>query len=208
MNVTVRVVNVDVNGRYTSFVCSSLTNPSSISGVAVVRGGVVVSPLRVVTTCCSVFWISVEEFLEQLRNGTGSFPVWFSGGCSVAATWFCGYVPLGGDVWLATFVFKVESLLVIFKLSSSVTISVDCCPTTSGTGGGFGISFICGLSHAAPEWRRGVASLKFGVQLKRCRLSCFQHFSVGLGFVLPDVYSGEAVCLLRLLQGNISLWSG
>ena len=38
-----------------------------------VRSGVVVFPLRVVTTCCSVFWISVEEFLEQLRNGTGSF---------------------------------------------------------------------------------------------------------------------------------------
>ena len=51
---------VDVNGRYISFVCSSRTNPSSISGVAVVRGGVVVYPLEVVTTCCPVFWVLVE----------------------------------------------------------------------------------------------------------------------------------------------------
>ena len=89
---------MDVNGRYTSFVCLSRTNPSSISGVAVVRGGVVVSPLRVVTTCCSVFWVLVEEFLEQSRNGAGSFPGWFPEGCSVVTTWFCGWVPLGGDV--------------------------------------------------------------------------------------------------------------
>ena len=66
---------VEVNGRYISFVCSSRTNVSSISGVAVVRGGVVVSPLRVLTTCCSVFWVLVEEFLEQSKDGTGSFPV-------------------------------------------------------------------------------------------------------------------------------------
>ena len=141
-----------------SFVCSSLTNASSISGVAVVRSGVVVSPLRVVTTCCSVFWISVEEFLEQLRNDTGSFFVWFTEGCSVARTWFCGWVALSGDVWFATFVFKVESLLVSFKLSWSVMVSVGCCQTTSGNGGSFEASFISGLSHAAPEWRRGVAS--------------------------------------------------
>ena len=65
---------VEVNGRCTSFVCSSRTNPSSISGVVVVRGGVVVSPLGVATTCCSVFLILVEVFLEQSRNGTSSFP--------------------------------------------------------------------------------------------------------------------------------------
>ena len=64
---------MDVNGRYISFLCSSRTNPSSISGVAVVRGEVVVSPLRVVTTCCSAFWVLVEEVLEQSRNGTDSF---------------------------------------------------------------------------------------------------------------------------------------
>ena len=164
------------------------------------RGGVVVSPLRVVTTCCSVIWISVEEFLEQSRKRTGSFPVWFPEGCSVVATWFCGWVPLGGDVWLATFVFKVESLLVLFKLSWFVTIFVRCCQTTSGIGGSFDISFISGLSHAAPQWRRGAASLKFGLQLG--------HFSAGIGFVLPVAYSGEVVCLLRLLQGSISLWRG
>ena len=88
---------MDVNGRYTSFVCSSRTSPSSTSGVAVVRVGGVVSPLGVVTTCCSVFWVLVEEFFEQIRNGTGSFPV-FPEDCSVVSTWFCGWVPLGGDV--------------------------------------------------------------------------------------------------------------
>ena len=51
---------VDVNVRYISFVCSSRTSPSSISGVAVVRSGVVVSTLGVVTTCCSVIWVLVE----------------------------------------------------------------------------------------------------------------------------------------------------
>ena len=66
---------MDVNGRYTSFVCSSRTSPSSISEVAVVRGGVVVSPLGVVTTCCFVFWVLVEEFLGQSTNGSGSFSV-------------------------------------------------------------------------------------------------------------------------------------
>ena len=88
---------MDVNGRYTSFVCSSRTSPSSISGVAVVRGAVVVSPLGAVTTCCSLFWALVEDFLEQSRNGTGSIPV-FPEDCSVVSTWFCGWVPLGGDV--------------------------------------------------------------------------------------------------------------
>ena len=63
-----------------------------------VRGGVVVSPLGVVTTCCSVFRVLVEEFLEQSRNDTGSFPVWFPEDCSVVSTSFCGWVPLDGDV--------------------------------------------------------------------------------------------------------------
>ena len=172
------------------------------------RGGVVVSPLRVVTTWCSVVWVLVEEFLEQSRNCAGSFAVWFPEGCSLATTWFCGWVPLGGDVWLSTFVFQVESLLVIFKLSWFVTISVGCCRTTSGIGGSLDNSFVSGLSHAAPQWRRGVVSLKFGLQLGHSRLSYFEHFSVEHGFVLPVVYSVEAVCLLRLLQSSISLWSG
>ena len=199
---------VDVNGRYIWFVCSSRTNTSSISGVGVVRGGVVVSPLRVVSTCCSVFWVLEKEFLEQSRSGTGSFPVWFLEGCSVATTWFCGWVPLVSNVWLATFVFKVEPLFVLFKLSWFVTISVGCCQTTSEIGGCLVISFVSGLSRASPEWRLGVVSLKFGLQLRHSRLSYFEHFSVELGFVLPVVSSVEAVCLLRLLQGSFSLWSG
>ena len=114
---------------------------------------------------------------------------------------------LGGDVWLATLVFTAESLLVLFKLSWSLMISVGCCQTTSGIGGSFDISFVSGLSRAAPEWRHGVFSLKFGLQLRYCRLSCFEHYSVDLGSVLPVVYFVEAVGLLHLLQGSISLWS-
>ena len=173
-----------------------------------VRGGVVVSPLRVVITFCSVFSVLVEELLEQLRNGTGSFPVWFLEGFSVASTWFCGLAPSGGDVWLATFFFTVESLLVLFKSSWLVMISVGCCQTTSGIGGSLDISFVSGLSYAALEWIRGVLRLKFGLQLGHSHLSCFEHYSVDLGSVLPVVYSVEAVCLLHLLQESISLRSG
>ena len=52
-----------------------------------------------------------------------------------------------------------------------------------------------------------MASLKFGLQLGHSHLSCFVHFFAGFGFVLLVVASGEAVYLLRLLQGSISLWS-
>ena len=148
-----------------------------------------------------------RRILGSVKGGTGSFPVWFPDGCSVATTWFCGWVPLGGDVWFAAFVFKVESLLGLFKLSWFVTISVGCCQTTSGIGGSLDLAFVSGLSHAAPEWRRGVVNLKFGLQLGHSRLSYFEHFSVELGFVVPIVDCVEAVCLLRLLQGSNSLWS-
>ena len=198
---------VDVNGRYTSFVCSSRTDPSSISGFAVVRGGVVVSPLGVVTACCSVFWVLVEEFLEQSRNGTGWFPV-FPEDCSVVSTWFCGCVPLGDDVWLATFVFKVESLVTLFKLSWFVSFSVGCCQTALGIGGSLDFSFVSSLSHAGPEWRRGVFSLKLGLQLGHFHLSCSEHHFAGFGSVLPVVYFVEAVYSLHLLQDSISLWNG
>ena len=141
---------MDVSGRYISFVCSSLASPSSFSGVAVVRGEVLVSPLGVVNTCCSAFWVLVES-LEQSWDGTNSFPVWFPGGRSVASTSFCDWVPCGGDVCLATFVVKVESLLILFRLSCSVSFSVCCCQTTSGIGGSLEFLFISGLSRAAPE---------------------------------------------------------
>ena len=81
----------------------------------------------------------------------------------------------------------------------------SCCQTTLGIGGIFGISSVSGLSHAAPEWKRGISSLKFGLQLEHSHLSRFGHFSIGLGFVLPVVYFGEAACSLRLLQNNISV---
>ena len=85
---------------------------------------------------------------------------------------------------------EVDSLLVLFKLFWSVMVSVGCCQTTSGIGGSFGILVVSGLTLAAPEWRRGVSSLMFGLQLGYSHLSCFGHFFVGLGFVLPVFYSG------------------
>ena len=158
--------------------------------------------------CCSVFWLSVEESLERVRNDTGSFPVWFPEDCSLLTTWLFCWIPLGGDFWLATSVFKVESSLMLFISSCFVMISVGFCQTTSGIGGSLLISFVSGLSRAVPEWRRGVVSLKVGLQLGPSHPSYFEYFSVGLGFVLPAVYFWEAVCSLRLLQGSISLWSG
>ena len=152
------------------------------------RVHVVVSPSGVVTTCCSAFWVSVEDPLEQLRNDTSSFLVWFSDDCSVASTYFCGWFPLGGDVWLATSAFKVEFLLVLFLSSCWVMISVGCCRTTSGIGGSLVISFVSGLSRAVPEWRRGLVSLEVGLHLGNSHPSYFEYFSVGLGFVLPAVY--------------------
>ena len=172
------------------------------------RGAVIISLLGVVVMCCSAFWLSGKESLEQLMNDTGSFPVWFPEDCSVVTTWFCCWVPMGGDVWLATFVFKVESVLLLFIWSCFVLISVGCCQTTSGIRGSLVFSFVSGLSRAVPEWRRGVVSLKVGLQLGHSHPSYFEYFSVGLGFVLPAVCSWEAVCSLRLLQGSISLWSG
>ena len=86
--------------------------------------------------------------------------------------------------------------------------SMGCCQTTPGNSGSFGFSVASVLSSAAPEQTRGVSSLKFGLQLGHFYLSCIENIFVGFGFVLPVVYSREAVCLLRFLQGNISLWSG
>ena len=135
-------------------------------------------------------------------------PVWFPEDCSLVTTWFCCWIPLGGDVWLATSVFKVKSLLILFKLSRFVLISVGCCQTTSGVGGSLVFSFVSGLSRAVPEWRRGVVSLKVGLQLGHTHPSCLEYSSVGLCFVLPAVYFWEAVSSLSLLQSNISLWIG
>ena len=137
--------------------------------------------------------------LVAAENSTGSFPVWFPAGCSLATTSFCAWVPFSGDVWLAIVVFCwvwviIESILVLFRLAWFVMVSVGCCQTTPGLGGSFGISFFSGLSVAAPEWTRGNFSLKFGLQLGHSHLSCFEQFSVGLGFVLPAVYSEKAVC--------------
>ena len=115
---------------------------------------------------------------------------------------------LGGDVWLATFVFKVESLIIVFNLSWFVSFSVGCCQTTSGIGGSLDFSFVSSLSHAGPEWRRGVFSLKHRLQLGHFHLSCFEHYFAGFGSVLPVVFFVEAVYSLHLLQDNISLWSG
>ena len=178
-------------------------------------GGIVLSLIGVVVTRCSDFWISAGQFLEQLRNGTGSFPVWFPGGCSVATMYLCGWVPLGGTVLLVTVVFEVagvycvvESLVVLSELFWSVKVSEDWSQTTSGTAGSFGVLVVSGLSHTAPESRRGVSSLKFRLQLEHSHLRCFEQLFVGLDSDHSVLCSVEVVCSLRLLHSNLSLWKG
>ena len=97
------------------------------------------SPVKKVVMCFSISWISVGQLLEQLRNSTGSFPVWYPGGCSIAVTWFCDWFPWDGDVWLATFDFPVywvccivESLILISKLCWFTDVSVGLLPDNLG----------------------------------------------------------------------------
>ena len=166
----------------------------------------VVFPLRVVNLCVSDSWRSVGQQLEQLRNGTGSFPVCFSWGCFVAVTWFFGGFPLVGDVWLATSgIFVSMSLWVswvvcivgfvvkIFKLYWNIEFSWCCCQTTSGIGGSFAILVISGLSNTSLVWMFGLSSLKFGLQLGHSHLNCFERLFVWPGSVLPVVCFEEAV---------------
>ena len=102
----------------------------------------------------------------------------------------------------------VESLKVSSKLYWCIKVSGGYCQTTSGIGRSFGILVVSGLSHAAPDGRRGVSSSRFGLQLEHSHLCCLGHFFVGLDSVPPFICSGEAVCSLRLLQSNILLWNG
>ena len=72
--------------------------------------------------------------------------------------------------------------------------------------------FIC-LSVTAPEWRRGISSLKFGLQPEHSHLSCFERFSVGFAYVLPVFYSGgrsvRCVCYkVTFLCGVVSSTTG
>ena len=179
------------------------------------RGGIFVFSVIVVFACCSDFWISLRRFLEQLRNCTGSFLFDFLGECSVATTQFCGWVPLGGDVWLVTVVWEgswVEYIAESYEYFLSYIIlwlfPEVFCQTTSAVCGSFEISVVSDLSHAASERRLDASSLIIGLQVKQFHLSCFEHFSVGLNFVLPVVNSGEVVYSLRLLQSSVSLWNG
>ena len=57
------------------------------------------------------------------------------------------------------------------------------------------------------EWRCGVCSLNFGLQLEHFHLNCFECFFVELKSILPIVCSGEAVYWRHQLQSNISLWN-
>ena len=172
----------------------------------------VVSPLNVVSVWFPDSWISVGYLFWQLRIRTGSFPVWSPGGCSVANTWFCGWIPLDSDIWPFTFVMwvswvyrTVESFLTFFKLCWFIDISRACCQPTSETGGSFVVLVVFDLSYAASEWRRGVASLNVGLQLEHSHLNCSESFSPRPDSVLPVVCPREAVYQLRLLQSNISL---
>ena len=87
----------------------------------------------------------------------------------------------------------VLSILVLFYLYWSVSVSGSCCQTTSGAGRFFAVLIVSGLLHAAPKWRRGVSSLKFGLQLKHSHLNSYGNFFVGPDSVLPADCHGEAV---------------
>ena len=70
-----------------------------------VRGGVVVSPLGEVTMCCSVFWVLVEEFLEQSRTVLAHSLFDF-----LESVPWCPRGSVVGFPWVATFDFLHLSL--------------------------------------------------------------------------------------------------
>ena len=88
----------------------------------------------------------------------------------------------------------LEWLSILFKLYWSVNVPRGCCQTTSGIDGKFGVSIVCGVSHAAPEWRHGVSKVKFRLQLDYSHLICFEHFSAVPDSVFPAVFFAISQC--------------
>ena len=163
---------VETNGIYNSLVCSSLIHPSSTCGVVDARREILLSPSAEVIVCSHDSWMSVGQLLELCRKSTCSFPD-FSRNCSVAVL----------ELWVESLLVATFSLLhhlFVSFLSSGVVrlvllaellclLSSLCwlkgvfgswCQTTSGIGDTPVVLAVSGLSHAVPEWRRDVLSLK------------------------------------------------
>ena len=103
-------------------------------------------------------------------------------------------------------VFFWVSVVIVFWILVE-WVSWGCCQTISGIGGSINLVVFC-LSVAAPEWRRGIFSLNFGLQLEELRWSHFGWLSLGFDSVSPIFCAGEAVEWLHWLQSNNSLWNG
>ena len=183
----------------------------------------VVSPRRVVVTCSSDSWVSIEQLLEQMSNGTISFLVWFCGVCSVATTWFCGWAPLDGNVWLATVVFAVHLSILYFRVVISIIYVVLICKCLGGLllhnlgnwwmGGCFDVLIVSGLSYAAPKLRCGVSSLTFGLQIEHSHVNYFgiSLFDLILSFrpSVPGRRSISCVCSkVAFLCGMVNFTTG
>ena len=160
----------------------------------------------------SFHWISCC-CLESLRHCTGVLLVWFPRSDSVADPDTWGEVSFIGDVCDCTSLFCLKSgvwvllLLLVFQFLYVWLKWVfwDCCHTTSGIGGSLVVS---GLSIAAPEWRRGIFTLTFGLQPEFLQSSHFDWLFLGPDSVFLVFFAGEAVYWLHWLHSSISLWSG
>ena len=122
---------------------------------------------------------AVIQLIEQVRNGTGSFPVWFSVGCSVAITLFCGWWRrLTGYLRCLKLlsILYVRVVIYIFQFMWIYKRFRGYFQTTSGIDGSFAVLVVSGLSHAAPEWRRAVSIFKFGLHLEPFTSESFSAF--------------------------------
>ena len=109
------------------------------------------------------------------------------------------FLRLNSGVWVPLFVSVVEFLWLSIKWDSW-----GCCQTISGIGWSL---VIFGLSIAAPEKRRGIFSLNFGLQPEQFHSNHFDWFFLGPDSVFPVFYAREAVYWLHWLHSSTSLWS-
>ena len=162
------------------------------------------SPLLLAVMSVSFLWVSGCCFLESLGHCTAVLLVWFPRSESVSDPHTWGEVFLIGDVCDSTSFLRLI-LVVLFLCISIQWVTWGCRQTTSGIGGS---SVVSGLSIAAPEWRRGIFSLIFGLQHEQLHSSLFDWLFVGPDSIFLVFCAGEAVCWLHLLHSKSSLWSG
>ena len=129
------------------------------------------SPLLLVVISFSFRWIA-SCFLESLGHCTDVLLVWFSRSDSVSDPDTWGEISLIGVVCNSTSYFCLNSgvrvllliILVEFLCKSIKWVSWGFCQTIPGIWWNLVFS---GRSTAAPEWRRGIFSFNFGLQLEQ-----------------------------------------